>query len=199
MLNSRASTALRLAPALLAIGLIAGCSGGGNPATVDTGVVQPWPMPEHYFDVDLATQATPDDGWLSAPWGLGRAIGPDDKAVPIIYVAGDTVCYGPAGFTLEETDSKVTIGSYTVRTAADDGEGEAEGTEAAQECPSNPVAAWKYGTINLTDPLGKRELVHVGLDELYSEFTWPEVPDTPAEQPTAATPAASPDATEGNE
>jgi len=145
-------------------------------------------MPEENFAEELVTQAKADGGWLSAPWGLGQEVGPDSTTVPIIYVAGDALCYGPAGFTLDESDSKVTIGAYTK--LVDLGE-----DHDPADCPTNPVAAWKYGHIALAKPLGERELVHAGLNDLYTEFVWPEMaPVTPEESPDA-TDEATPEAT----
>jgi len=149
-------------------------------------------MPEENFVEELVTQAKPDSGWLSAPWGLGMEVGPDSTTVPIIYVAGDALCYGPAGFTLDESGSKVTIGAYTK--LVDLGE-----DHDPADCPTNPVAAWKYGHIVLAEPLGNRELVHAGLNDIYAEFVWPEMASPTAETPPDATGEASPEAPEDNQ
>ncbi|MDR2379980.1 MAG: hypothetical protein LBE08_02185, partial [Bifidobacteriaceae bacterium] len=99
------------------------------------------------LDEPLQVAAEPASGWLSAPWALAGPLDEASTEAAIIYVAGDAGCYAHAGFTLDESGSKVTIGSYT-----------AEVPEAT-DCPANPAGAFKWGTIKLGQPLGERALV----------------------------------------
>jgi hypothetical protein len=126
------------------------------------------------LDEVLPTIPKPEDGWLSAPWTLAGEVGPDSTEVRIVYVAGDTKCYGHAGFTLDESGSNATLGSYVFK------------VPDATDCPDNPAAALKWGTVNLAEPLGTRQLRHAGLAEAYAAYTWEE---RPAEE--SAPPAAS--------
>ncbi|MDR2347875.1 MAG: hypothetical protein LBD90_04515 [Bifidobacteriaceae bacterium] len=112
------------------------------------------------LDEKLPTAAQAEDGWISAPWALAAAPSKDAVELQIIYVAGDTECYGPAGFTLDESDSKVTVGAYTAKRAD------------AKDCPSQPAGAFKWGTVALGRPLGQRALEHAGVAALYDGFSW---------------------------
>ena len=174
MTINRVRNSIILLPALaLALGGLAGCSGGGSSPTVDPGVVELAPDPDTNFDEVLATQDKPSKGWLSAPWALGLPVDENTTTIALTYVYGDAVCYGPAGFTLEETNSKVIIGAFTQKVDLPEGVTE-------EDCPDDPVRAWKYGTIELSKPLGSRTLTHVGLDNLYADFAWPSPAAAPS-------------------
>jgi hypothetical protein len=123
------------------------------------------------MDEVLPTVAKPESGWLSAPWALASQADKAATEIQIVYVDGDTRCYGHAGFTLDESNSKVTVGSYTAK----DPDG--------ADCPSNPAGAFKWGTVKLAEPLGDRTLVHVGVDSLYSGFSWVQHAGSPASAP----------------
>ncbi|MDR2380057.1 MAG: hypothetical protein LBE08_02585 [Bifidobacteriaceae bacterium] len=134
-------------------------------------------VPEGLDEV-LVAAGRADSGWISAPWALAAKPGPDATEIQIVYVAGDITCYSHAGFTLDESNSKVTIGSYTVKSAD------------TSPCPEQPPAAVKWGTIKLGEPLGERTLVHAGVAALYEDFAW----DTYfTKQADPAAPAASTD------
>ncbi|MDR0626527.1 MAG: hypothetical protein LBG11_04575 [Bifidobacteriaceae bacterium] len=114
------------------------------------------------LDEELKTAEKPEDGWISAPWADAATPDPEQAELRIIYVAGDTECYAHAGFTAQETNSEVTIGSYVKK------------AEGASGCPSSPAAAYKWGTVKLAEPLGDRKLVHAGVANLYKDFAWPK-------------------------
>jgi hypothetical protein len=145
-----------------------GCGSGGGEETktsepkVDDGAtvlkVDP-EQPDNGLDEVLETAVEPEDGWVS-PWSLAVEPSPDAGELVITYVAGDTQCYGPAGFTLEESDSQVTVGAYVVQ------------VEGAADCPDDPARATKWGTVKLAQPLGERELVHAGVAQLFDGFSW---------------------------
>jgi hypothetical protein len=122
----------------------------------------------------LATEPQPKDGWVSAPWALAATPDKSSKQIQIIYVAGDMACYGAIGFTLDESKSKVTIGSYLERS----------GPQTV--CPGEP-AAWKWGTIELANELGDRELVHAGVANMFKDYTW-DRHTTPPEVPASTDP-----------
>ncbi|MDR3106661.1 MAG: hypothetical protein LBU05_00440 [Bifidobacteriaceae bacterium] len=104
--------------------------------------------------------AKPEDGWISAPWVSVVKPDPNSQGIQILYVAGDVECHGSAGFTLEETDSKVTLGAYVFK------------SQQASECPDNGSIASKWGTVKLAKPLGDRELYHAGLDEPFADLSF---------------------------
>ncbi|MDR2113673.1 MAG: hypothetical protein LBO75_00140 [Bifidobacteriaceae bacterium] len=141
--------------------------------------------PPEGLDEVLKTQGKPDDGWLSAPWAQAAKDQKKSTDLAIIYVDGDTKCYGHAGFTLDESSSKVTVGSYVKK------------VEGAKDCPKNPAGAFKWGTVKLAEPLGDRELVHEGIDQQYSDFTWDKYvqqkakPEAPASTTAPAADSAS--------
>ncbi|MDR2453785.1 MAG: hypothetical protein LBD51_04415 [Bifidobacteriaceae bacterium] len=179
-----------LAGALAALGLAA-CGSAGDEQTTkpydDDGTIPvallPAPQGEEAavegLEETLATAAKAEAGWVSAPWALAAPAVKDATELQIIYVAGDTTCYSAAGFTLDESNSKVTVGAYTLK------------VEGAQDCPANPAGAFKWGTIKLGQPLGERALVHAGVDEIYQDFSWgPFATAAAVEEPSPTTPAA---------
>jgi hypothetical protein len=151
--------------------LLTACGGNGGgtnkEAKSDDGVIPAlvFPAPEEPdalpvgMDAELPAQAKAEDDWLSAPWAIALVPDPDSQDLMIAYVDGDTICLGHAGFTLDETKSKVTVGAYVKRVADKD-------------CPDDPARAFKWGTIKLAQPLGDRELMHTGVDEIYKDFSW---------------------------
>jgi hypothetical protein len=175
------------------LGLSACGSGGGRESGdpfEDDGVLMnamiPAPaeddgVPEGLDEV-LPTEAKPQTEWVSAPWALASEPDKDATEIQVVYVAGDAKCYGPAGFTLDESGSKVTIGAYTIK------------VPDAEDCPANPAAAFKWGAIKLAEPLGSRKLIHAGLGEPYRGFTWDGAPslsavtdsDSPAPDPNGS-------------
>ena len=162
--------------AALAMGALAACGDDGGESSVDQGVVKPWPIEENSFGEVLKMQDKPEAGWLSAPWGLGQEVNQDSRTVSIVYVAGDTQCYGPAGFTLVETKNRVIIGAYTIAVTPDD-------DASPEPCPDSPARAWKYGTVQLAEPLGNRQLAHAPVNALYADYTWPEMQPPATSQP----------------
>ncbi|MDR2373691.1 MAG: hypothetical protein LBD77_06275 [Bifidobacteriaceae bacterium] len=177
---------------LLALG--AGGCGGSDEAKItdprpDDGaavlMVQP-DTPDNGLDRELETTTEPEDFWLSAPWAVAVAPSADADEIVITYVDGDTQCYAHTGFTVDETDSKVTIGAYVGKVAG-------AGTESGNPCPDNPARAFKWGTVKLKEPLGERELFHAGLAELFQDFTWPVT------APASEAPAEGSEGAEGAE
>ncbi|MDR2565969.1 MAG: hypothetical protein LBC97_07900 [Bifidobacteriaceae bacterium] len=159
---------------------LSACGSGGGEETktsepqVDDGtVVVRDPAELAQLDEELPTGDKPEDGWISAPWGNVAKPAPDSQELQIYYVDGDTVCYGHAGFTLEESDSKVTVGVYVLK------------VPDAGDCPSDPARAFKWGTVKLAKPLGDRELVHAALEDPYINFEWDEVPQPGGQQEQA--------------
>ncbi|MCL2802451.1 MAG: hypothetical protein FWD29_00630 [Micrococcales bacterium] len=166
MSHKRNSAAIALALcATLAAGALTACSNDVGPPTENTGMITPFTIEDDFFDEVVETQGKPGKGWLSAPWGVGAKIDAKSTKIPIIYVAGDTACTGPAGFTLKESKDEVTIGVYTI-------EVEREGKDAEKPCPTNPAGVFKYGSVKLSEPLGDRKLMHAGLEKRYQEFKW---------------------------
>jgi hypothetical protein len=130
--------------------------------------------PVEGMDEVLQTAAKAEGAWVSAPWALAAAPDKASTDLQIVYVAGDTACYAHAGFTLEESDSKVTLGSYTTK------------NPDVSACPTSPAGAFKWGTVKLGQPLGDRTLVHAGVADLYSDFNWSMfVPQQVEEAPPA--------------
>ncbi|MDR1633691.1 MAG: hypothetical protein LBS27_01945 [Bifidobacteriaceae bacterium] len=160
-----ALTCLGLATALSGCGSSGGDETETNEPKVDDGtVVVGDPKALDQLDEELPIADKVEEGWISAPWGNVTKPDPDSQELQIYYVDGDTVCYGHAGFSLDEADSKVTVGVYVLK------------VPDATDCPANPARAFKWGTVKLAKPLGDRELVHVGLQTPYQDFVWDEVP-----------------------
>ncbi|MDR3359945.1 MAG: hypothetical protein LBO20_04735 [Bifidobacteriaceae bacterium] len=133
------------------------------------------------LDLKLTTQPSARPDWISAPWALATKPAKDSVEIRIVYVAGDTKCYGPAGFTVEETDTKVAIGAYTLK------------QPDSSACPSQPASAFKWGTIALGKPLGERALVHQGVATVYDGFDWERYK---GERPTPPEPSTDPSESE---
>jgi hypothetical protein len=171
------------------VGLVA-CSHNEDPADPeaageplqDTGVVALGLVPKPATPGDktglediLKTADKPEEGWVSGPWALASTPDKTAKQIQIIYVAGDLECYGTVGFTLNESKSEVTIGSYLSR----------KGSQSA--CPTNPASAYKWGTIELTSELGDRQLTHAGVANMFKDFTWDRFTAAPKPPPSADT------------
>ncbi|MDR1186177.1 MAG: hypothetical protein LBK95_01765 [Bifidobacteriaceae bacterium] len=152
------------------LALLTACGGGGGETTqeskVDDGLIPTMviPAPDDSgevpgMDAELPTLAKAEDGWISAPWAVAATPDVDSKDLQIVYVDGDTQCYAHVGFALDESKSKVVLGTYVQKVSDED-------------CPEDPARAFKWGTIKLQDALGDRELTHAGLGEVYASFDW---------------------------
>ncbi|MDR2378003.1 MAG: hypothetical protein LBD70_01060 [Bifidobacteriaceae bacterium] len=180
--------------AALAAAALTACGDAGDGDTdkpqVDDGtVVVRDPTQLEALDAELATEPQPGEGWLSAPWGNVSMPRADSQELQIYYVAGDTECYAHAGFTLDESDSQVTLGSYVHK------------VEGATDCPENPARAFKWGTVKLANPLGERQLVHAALDDPYRDYVWDPLPTAvqPAPGAESEPPAGDAEPSEGGE
>ncbi|MDR1799876.1 MAG: hypothetical protein LBR19_08390 [Bifidobacteriaceae bacterium] len=182
--------AIALTTAALAALTLAGCGGdnaNSGPPVEDTGTVPPAVVvsiegiseddPDYPLNEQLVVSPEVGSGWISAPWGLAGETSASTTAIQLVYVAGETVCYGHAGFTVSETDDRVTIGSYLVKV-----------DEPAGECQDG-LWARKAGTITLSEPLGTRALYHAGVDALFDGYSFGLFDYT--EEPTAPTAAPS--------
>ncbi|MDR1825820.1 MAG: hypothetical protein LBR27_10935 [Bifidobacteriaceae bacterium] len=198
----RARTVLACAAAALVAATLTACGGdsGDSPAVEDQGTVPPavlpsftapsgQPTPDDPLEEKLESGSQVQEGWVSAPWGLAAPVTSDTTELKIVYVAGETVCYGPGGFTVKEESGKVTVGAYLEKVA-----------EPAGECLVGQWA-YKWGTITLSEPLGSRELYHAGVDQMFDGFVWdpwegtettvetPEPEETKYETPADEAPA----------
>jgi hypothetical protein len=179
--------------------IMAACSPGTDDTpkpgqdTDDTGQLVDRLLPQPFgadgtvegLDEVLETTTQPDESWVSAPWALVAATTPEATEIKIMYLAASSGCYTAGGFTLNETDANVVIGSYLTR------------AEGAADCASTGPAgreggtALKWGTINLARPLGQRTLVHAGLAAYFQAFQWDD-PEPEQLQPLPEDTASAP-------
>jgi hypothetical protein len=188
LLRARTVVVALASLAVVAGGVTACSNSDQGKAEPDKGVMTATPvnMDEEGLSRALTTAAKPEDGWISAPWILATKTTEKSTEIQIKYIAGDTVCTGPAGFTLEEDSSKVTIGAYVKKVDRDDA------AAKATPCPTNINAerGEEWGSIKLAEPLGSRELIHAGLDKSFDGFKWDvnEGVQKPAEPPASESP-----------
>ena len=139
-----------------------------------------------------ATTSIPDDGSLmhpkfaestpagaeqlldaseySAPWALVTAPEPADTTIDVGYVSGPgTDCGEHVGFVVTETDTTITLASAT---SSDEtvNPPDADGTLEHPFAGCTAVGYVDRGTVQLTAPVGTRQLFHAGLS---AEWDYP--------------------------